>query len=346
MRSNDAPRRFLVTGGAGFIGSHLVSALLARGAEVVVLDDLSSGSRQNLDAALVDADEAGGLEVHGAVSAPAVERLTVIEASLLDYKALAHAVEGAEAVLHQAAIPSVPRSFADPVATMRANVEGTTALLEECRKAGVRRVAIASSSSVYGDTPRLPKDESMVPSPMSPYALSKLSTEHAGQIFSSTYGLDVCALRYFNIFGPRQDPTSEYSAVIPRFITAIREGEQPVIYGDGEQSRDFTFIDNVVSANLRAVGVEGIERDGASFNALNIGCGDRFTLLGLIATLNEIMGTNMQPRHAEARSGDVRHSHADITLARQVIGYEPLVGFEEGLRRTVSFFADVAVPTI
>jgi UDP-glucose 4-epimerase len=340
MYSNDCPRRFLVTGGAGFIGSHLVSALLARGNEVVALDDLSSGSTANLEAAVAEAD-ANPMAAESTTSAS--DRLTLIEASLLDYAVLARAVDGTEAVLHQAAIPSVPRSFDDPVATMRANVEGTTALLEECRKAGVRRVAMASSSSVYGDTPTLPKEESMAPSPMSPYALSKLSAEYAGDIYARTYGLEVYALRYFNIFGPRQDPNSEYSAVIPKFITSIREGRAPVIYGDGEQSRDFTFIDNVVSANLRAVGVEGEVRSGAAFHAVNIGCGERYSLLELMASLNTIMGTNVEPRHEEARPGDVRHSHASIDRARAVLGYEPRVGFDEGLRRTVEFFAGVAV---
>ncbi len=336
MQSNDR-RRFLVTGGAGFIGSHLVGALLARGGEVVVLDDLSSGNTDNLEAAVADAD--GHPAADAGVSAG--DRLTVVEASILDGAALARAVQGVEAVLHQAAIPSVPRSFADPVATMRANVEGTTALLEECRKAGVRRVAMASSSSIYGDTPTLPKEESMAPAPMSPYALSKLSAEHIGDIFTRTYGLDVCALRYFNIFGPRQDPTSEYSAVIPKFITAIHEGKAPVIFGDGEQSRDFTFIDNVVSANLRAIGVEGDPESVGGFHALNIGCGERYTLLELMDALNRIMGTSLQPHHEEARAGDVRHSHASIDRARDVLGYEPDVGFDEGLRRTVAFFAGV-----
>jgi len=348
-------RRILVTGGAGFIGSHLVTALLVRGHEVVVLDDLSTGRRENLDAAVADA------------ASPAAERLQFIEASLLGYDDLARAVDGVEAVLHQAAIPSVPRSFADPVATMRANAEGTTALLEACRKAGVRRIAMASSSSIYGDTPTLPKEESMVPSPMSPYALSKLTAEQAGGIFARTYGLDVYALRYFNVFGPRQDPDSQYSAVIPKFITLIQQGKTPTIYGDGMQSRDFTFIDNVVHANLLAAGLETGEgqvvdaatapspkADGAgagvggeagdsphagSFHVLNIGCGDRYTLLDVVASLNEIMGTNVEPQHAEGRPGDVRHSHAAIDRAREVLGYKPLVDFTEGLRRTVEFFA-------
>lgn len=356
--------RILITGGAGFIGSHLVGALLERGHDVVVIDDLSSGKVENLDAAVADATRAvrGGErdEAGSDASNDPSDRLQVIEASILDREALTFALEGASAVLHQAAIPSVPRSFADPASTMRANVEGTTRVLEACRLAGVRRIAMASSSSVYGDTPTLPKEEGMVPCPMSPYALSKLSAEQSGGIFADAYGLEVFALRYFNVFGARQDPNSEYSAVIPKFITRMMVGDAPVINGDGMQSRDFTYIDNVVSANLLAAGVEkpaqasepsedaaaadaparedtGATRAG-TFHAMNIGCGDRFTLLDLVASLNSILGTGLAPEHGEPRPGDVRHSHASIDRARAVIGYEPRIDFQEGLRRTVTSF--------
>ncbi len=346
-------RRFLVTGGAGFIGSHIVTALLQRGHRVVVLDDLSTGKRENLDAAIADAGEIAVAEgiaypvdarVPDDAASPA-ERCDFREASLLDQDALANAVEGVDAVLHQAAIPSVPRSFADPVATMRANAEGTTSLLEACRNAGVRRIAIASSSSIYGNSATLPKEEDMVPSPMSPYALSKLTAEQAARIFAENYDLEVWALRYFNVFGPRQDPASQYSAVIPKFITMIAAGEKPVIYGDGLQSRDFTYIDNVVYANLLAVGAEAGAGEATnpddvcsagSCHVLNVACGNRFTLLDLIGALNEIMHTSVEPEFAEPQSGDVRHSHAAIGRARRRLGYVPLVEFEEGLRRTVA----------
>ena len=333
-------RRYLVTGGAGFIGSHVVSALLARGQEVAVIDDLSSGKRDNVEAAQ---SEAGGSS-----------HLDFIEGSILEDEALARAVDGVDAVLHQAAIPSVPRSFADPAATLRTNVEGTTRVLEACRKAGVRRIVMASSSSVYGDTPTLPKEESMSPSPMSPYALSKLTGEHVAEILANTYGLQIYALRYFNVFGPRQDPTSQYSAVVPKFITAMLADGSPTIYGDGMQSRDFTFIDNVVSANLLAAGIEAVEGGGraagnvpggggdeeaAGFcHAINIGAGGCFTVLDLIGALNDILGTGIEPEHTDGRPGDVRHSHASIDKARDLIGYEPLVEFAEGLRHTVNSF--------
>ena len=318
-------RRCLVTGGAGFIGSHLVATLLARGDDVVVLDDLSSGKRENLDAAAADAVEA-------TFSAATRERLEFVDGSLLDEAALAAAIDGVDAVLHQAAIPTVPRSFADPASTLRANVEGTARLLEACRRSGIRRIVMASSSSVYGDTPTLPKHESMPPAPLSPYALSKLAGEQAGSIFVRTYALEVYALRYFNVFGPRQDPNSEYAAVVPRFITRMLAGEPPVIFGDGFQSRDFTFVSDVVAANLAALDAP----PGACFHALNIGANGRHTLLELVAILREILGVELAPEHTDPRPGDVRDSYAAIDKAREVLGYAPAVSFEEGLQRTAA----------
>ena len=324
--------RYLVTGGAGFIGSHISAKLLDLGHQVVVLDDLSSGRRENLDR----------------IAAPDLE---FVHGSLLDEAALRCSTEGVKAVLHQAAIPSVPRSFADPASTLAANVEGTARLLEACRAGGVNKVVVASSSSVYGDTPTLPKQEDMPPSPLSPYALSKLAVEQLCQIYAREYGFEIVALRYFNIFGPWQDPESQYAAVVPRFITAMLQGERPTIYGDGLQSRDFTFVDNVVAANLLAAGVPGnsgpkagraTDTEGATVvegaTVANIACGERYTLLDLVAAINNILGTEIEPRHAEVRSGDVLHSQASIERACQRLGYHPEVNFEDGLRRTVAWF--------
>ena len=321
--------RYLVTGGAGFIGSHVSSKLLDLGHQVVVLDDLSSGRRENLDR----------------IAAPALE---FVHGSLLDEAALRRSVEGVEAVFHQAAIPSVPRSFADPASTLAANVEGSARLLEACRASGVNNVVVASSSSVYGDTPTLPKQEDMRPSPLSPYALSKLAVERLCHIYAREYGFQIVALRYFNIFGPWQDPESQYAAVVPRFITAMLQGERPTIYGDGLQSRDFTFVDNVVAANLKAAGMVGVAggaepagldaAETGSAIVANIACGERYTLLDLVAAINRILGSDIEPRHAEARPGDVLHSQASIERARQRLGYEPEVEFDEGLRRTVAWF--------
>jgi UDP-glucose 4-epimerase len=336
--------RYLVTGGAGFIGSHLSAKLLDLGHQVVVLDDLSSGRRENLER----------------ISAPGLD---FVHGSLLDEASLRRATEGVEAVFHQAAIPSVPRSFADPASTLAVNVEGTARLLESCRAGDVNKIVVASSSSVYGDTPTLPKQEDMRPSPLSPYALSKLTVERLCHIYSREYGFEIVALRYFNIFGPWQDPESQYAAVVPRFITAMLQGESPTIYGDGLQSRDFTFVENVVAANLLAGGVMSVSGPGAESTATdgatnmagavdidgaastegatvaNIACGERYTLLDLVGAINRILGTEIEPQHAEPRSGDVLHSQASIERARQRLGYDPQVDFEEGLRRTVAWFA-------
>ncbi len=318
--------RYLVTGGAGFIGSHLSAKLLDLACQVVVLDDMSSGRRENLTR----------------IASP---DLDFVHGSLLDDAALQRSTEGVEAVFHQAAIPSVPRSFADPASTLAANVEGTARLLEACRAAGVNKVVVASSSSVYGDTPTLPKQEDMRPSPLSPYALSKLAVERLCHIYAREYGLEIVALRYFNVFGPWQDPQSQYAAVVPRFITAMLKGERPTIYGDGLQSRDFTYVDNVVAANLLAGGVldipDSVAEGGSDTEAAtvaNIACGERYTLLDLVAAINGILGAEIEPKHAESRAGDVQHSQASIERAHERLGYDPEVDFEEGLHRTVAWF--------
>jgi nucleoside-diphosphate-sugar epimerase len=304
----------LVTGGAGFVGSHIAATMAGRGARVRVLDDLSTGHEENLE-------EIGG-------------RVDFVRASLNDGEALRRALEGVELVFHEAAIPSVPRSVANPFETHRACVEGTFALLEAARSAGVRRLVYAASSSIYGDQPTLPKHEEMAPQPLSPYAAAKLVGEYYCQVWTRTYNFETVCLRYFNVFGPRQDPGSPYSGVISRFISALLSGEQPVIYGDGEQSRDFTYVSNVVDANLRAS-----ETTSGVGQVLNIANGRRTTLNELLDTLKKITGkTEVEAEYRETRVGDVRHSLADITRAREHLGYEPQVELEEGLRKTIEWW--------
>ena len=305
---------YLITGGAGFIGSNLARKLAAKGEKVRVLDDFSTGKRENI---------AG------------IEGLEVIEGSLLDYDTVKRALEGAEFVLHQAAIPSVPRSVADPLKSNEANVTGTLNLLEAARASDVKRFVFAASSSAYGDTEVLPKVENMPPDPLSPYAVGKYTGELYARVFASIYKLPTVSLRYFNIFGPYQDPASEYAAVIPKFIQLMLKGESPVIYGDGEQSRDFTYIDNAVEANLLAC------RSGkvGAGEVINVACGERYSLNDLVQILNEIMGTGIEPLYSEARPGDVKHSLADITRARELLGYKAGVDFREGLKRTVEWFS-------
>lgn len=305
--------RYLVTGGAGFIGSNITRRLLDEGHEVTVLDNFSSGHRRNL----------AGLS----------ERFTLVEGSICSKEDLKRAMEGAEYVIHQAAIPSVSRSVQDPFPTNEANVTGTLRLLWEAHHAGVKRVVQASSSSVYGETPVLPKVETMVPAPISPYAVSKMTAESYGKAFSHTFGLEVVALRYFNVFGPRQDPGSKYSAVIPKFIAQMMAGQSPTVHGDGLQSRDFSYIDNVIEANLKAC-----TAPGAAGLAFNIACHERTNLLQLVEVLNEILGTDLSPELGEPRPGDIKHSLADISLAREVLGYDPRVDFAEGIRRTVAWY--------
>jgi UDP-glucose 4-epimerase len=306
-------RTFLVTGGAGFIGSHLATALVERGDRVRVLDNFSTGSRQNL--------------------AHLGDKVQWIEGDVTDENVTARCVEGVDCIFHEAALASVPRSVRDPLATNAACVTGTVTLLDAARRAGVRRVVYAGSSSAYGDQPAASKRETDLPSPLSPYAAAKLAAEHYMQAFASTYGLETVTIRYFNVFGPRQDPTSEYSAVIPLFITAMLAGQRPTIYGDGHQSRDFTFIQNVVDGNLLAADALGVS--GRTFNIAN---GRSTTLLELVSLLNEMLGTDITPIFADARAGDVRDSLADISQARRHLGYDPAVNFETGLRMSIAYY--------
>ena len=306
--------RFLITGGAGFIGSNTAAALVANGDGVVVLDDFSTGRSENL----------AGLE----------GRIEIVRGDIRSEEILGRALAlEPDFILHQAALPSVQRSMENPLESHTVNVDGTLGLLLAARRAGVRRVVIASSSSVYGDSEELPKVETMGPNPISPYAVTKLSVELYSRIFTGSFGIEVVCLRYFNVFGPRQDPGSEYSAVIPKFIIAMMRGQSPTIYGDGRQSRDFSYIDNVISANLLACRAEG-----AAGRVFNVACGESYTLLDLVDSLNELLDRRLEPRFAEARDGDVRHSLAGIDHARQVLGYEPLIGFREGLERTVEWY--------
>src|ERR1700752_451585 len=305
----------LVTGGAGFIGSHIAAALMAEGARVRVLDDLSTGHRENIE-------EIGG-------------DLDFIEGSVADSGMLAKALDGVEVVFHEAAIPSVPRSVEAPRQTHIASVDGTFSLLVAARDRGVRRVVYAASSSAYGDQPTLPKVELMAPDPLSPYAVAKLVGEYYCQVFTRVYGLETVSLRYFNVFGPRQDPGSQYSGVVSRFISALLSGERPVIYGDGEQSRDFTYIDNVVSANLKAASAKE-----ASGKVINVANGERITLNQLLSELKDLTGKpDVAAEYRGSRVGDVRHSLADITLARQFLGYESKVELREGLQRTIDWWS-------
>ncbi|HEU4769240.1 MAG TPA: SDR family oxidoreductase [Pyrinomonadaceae bacterium] len=307
----------LVTGGAGFIGSHIAAALLANGARVRVLDDLSTGHRENLD----EIGELGG-------------DIDFIQGSVADEQLLAEALQGVEVVFHEAAIPSVPRSVEAPRNTHVASVDGTFSLLLAARDAGVKRVVYAASSSAYGDQPTLPKSEDMQPQPLSPYAVAKLVGEYYCQVFTRVYGLETVSLRYFNVFGPRQDPGSQYSGVVSRFISALASGERPVIFGDGEQSRDFTYIDNVVAANLSAA-----VAPNAAGKVINVANGKRVTLNELLNELKQITGkTDVTAEYRDPRVGDVRHSLADITMARELLGYQSKVDLREGLQRTLEWW--------
>lgn len=302
---------YLVTGGAGFIGSHLTEELVRRGHTVRVVDNLSTGKRRNL------------------AHIPGIE---LLEGDLADMSVATGAVAGMDYVLHQAAIPSVPRSVKDPIASNRSNIDGTLNVLVAARDAGVKRLVFAGSSSEYGDTPTLPKREDMPPSPLSPYALQKVMGTAYCQMFTRLYGFETVVIRYFNVFGPRQDPSSPYSGVISVFSTALIERRRPTIYGDGGQTRDFTYVANVVDGVLRAC-----EAPKAAGEVINVACGTRISLNDLLKVMNKIVGTDLAPVYAEARAGDVRDSQADITKAEALLGYTPFVGLEEGLRRTLDW---------
>src|SRR5688572_14926526 len=306
----------MVTGGAGFIGSHIAAALVANGARVRIIDDLSTGYRENVN------------EVGGDVD--------FVHASLADENALRKALEDVELVFHEAAIPSVPRSVENPRQTHIASVDSTFSLLDAARQMKVRRIVYAASSSAYGDQPTLPKVEDMLPDPLSPYAVAKLVGEYYSRVFSRVYGLETVSLRYFNVFGPRQDPSSQYSGVISRFIAALLSGEQPVIYGDGEQSRDFTYIANVVDANLKAA-----ETTKGIGQVINIANGERITLNELLAEIKDLTGKqDVSAEYLEPRPGDVKHSLADITRAREFLGFEPRVDLRTGLGLTMDWWKD------
>lgn len=307
--------RYLVTGGAGFIGSHLVRALIARGNSVGVLDDFSTGKRENL----------AGVE-------PLIE---LFEGSILDRELVGRAVKGADFVLHEAAIPSVPRSVADPWSSNRANVEGTLNVFEGARLAGVKRVVFASSSSIYGTVEVMPVVETLARAPISPYGVTKAADELYGEVYSGLYGMDVVALRYFNVFGPRQEPGSAYAAVVPIFLEKMLRGERPPVHGHGHQARDFTFVENVVQANLRACQVEG-----KLSGAFNIACGASTSVLDLVGAINGLLGTRLEAEHLPARAGDIPRSWADISKAGKAFGYRPVVGLGEGLEKTIAWFRE------
>lgn len=305
--------RFLVTGGAGFIGSNLCRALVVEGCFVRVVDNLITGQRRNLE----------GLW----------DRIEFVEADMGDPDVARAAMQDIDVVLHQGAVPSVPRSVDNPAETHVHCVDATFQLLLAARDRKVRRFVYAASSSAYGDSETLPKVETMAPNPRSPYAVAKLTGEYYAQVFAEVFGLETISLRYFNVFGPYQDPTSQYAAAIPAFVTAILQDRPPTVYGDGEQSRDFTYVDNVVRANLLAARAKRTQGQ-----VVNIACGEKVTVNAIIRLINEIVGKDVAPTYAPARPGDVKHSLADITRARQTIGYEPVMDFREGLTRAIDWY--------
>jgi len=305
--------KFLVTGGAGFIGSNLCKRLVAEGCFVRVVDNFLTGKRSNL--------------------APILDKIELIEADMGDPEVARSAMQGIDVVLHEGALPSVPRSVAEPDLTHRHCVDATFTLLMAARDAHVKRFVYAASSSAYGDTPTLPKVETMRPEPLSPYAVGKLVGEYYLSVFAKVYGLETISLRYFNVFGPGQDPASQYAAAIPAFVTAILKNRPPTVYGDGEQSRDFTYIDNVVHANLLAARARKTNGE-----VINVACGEAVTVNAILGQINRLLGRNVKPIYAPARAGDVRHSLADITAARMLIGFKPVVPFQEGLERSIDWY--------
>jgi nucleoside-diphosphate-sugar epimerase len=315
-RDDRTGSRALVTGGAGFIGSNLVRALLARGDEVRVLDNFSTGYRPNLETLDVD----------------------LVEGDLRSYERVTAAVNGVDVVFHQGALPSVPRSIQDPLTSSAVNVEGTLNVLLAARDAGVRRVVFASSSSVYGDAPGMPRRESQPLAPLAPYAVSKLAAEQFCIVANRVFGVETVALRYFNVFGEYQDPLSGYAAVIPKFIRSMLDGERPTIFGDGETSRDFTHVENVVAANLAAAAAPA-----AAGRVMNVAIGSSHTLNELVQTLSRLLDSDLEPDYGPPRPGDVTESRADVSLARELIGYEPSVAFEEGLERTIAWIVEQRV---
>jgi UDP-glucose 4-epimerase len=304
---------YVVTGGGGFIGSHIVEELIRRKQTVKVIDNFSTGKRENIEPFEGDAE--------------------IIEADIAEAKNLSQFLKGTDYVIHQAAIPSVPKSMIDPVKSHNANVTGTLRVLVACREAGVKRVVYASSSSLYGDSPTLPKHEGMAPNPLSPYGAQKLFGEMYCQVFTRAYGLETVSLRYFNVFGPRQDATSQYSGVLALFIPAVLQDRRPTIYGDGLQSRDFTYVQNVVEGNLLACTAPGV-----AGQVFNVACGDRITVNSMLQQINKIVGKDVAPIYGEPRPGDIKHSQAEISRAKEKLGYEPQVTFEEGLRRTIDWY--------
>ncbi|MBN2304476.1 MAG: SDR family oxidoreductase [Anaerolineae bacterium] len=313
MQQQTEPKTYLITGGAGFIGSHMVDALLKNGHIVRVVDNFSTGKHENL--------------------AHVADQIDLREISITDQDALADAMQGVDYVFHIAALPSVPRSVKDPIGSNDHNVNGTLNVLVTARDAGVKRVVYSASSSAYGNVDSEFKSEEMTPNPLSPYAVAKLAAEMYCKAFTNVYGLETVAVRYFNVFGPRQDPLSAYAAVIPKFITAMLDDSPPPVEGDGLQSRDFTYIDNVVHGNLLACHTPGVA--GETFN---IACGGRINLLDMIEILNRLMGKNIKPLFMDPRPGDVKHSRAAINKAREMLSYEPIVEFDEGLARTLAWY--------